>query len=70
MLGELKSVCQEYYNRICEVESSKYDLEKEVEYKDYKVSEYGYSNLAMNIFKMFFLVRYKSHIYFSCRLTN
>merc|ERR1712240_302260 len=43
--GELKSVCQEYYNRICEVESSKYDLEKEVEYKDYKIDEL---NIAVN----------------------
>merc|ERR1739848_160669 len=37
--GELKSVCQEYYSRICDVESSKYDLEKEVEYKDYMIDE-------------------------------
>ena len=37
IIGELKSVCQEYYDRICQVESSKYDLEKEVEYKDYMV---------------------------------
>merc|ERR1712018_566598 len=43
--GELKSVCQEYYNRICQVESSKYDLEKEVEYKDYMIDEL---NIAVN----------------------
>ena len=35
--GELKSICQEYYRRICDVENSKYDLEKEVEFKDYQV---------------------------------
>merc|ERR1712141_766938 len=35
--GELKSVCQE--------ESSKYDLEKEVEYKDYMIDEL---NIAVN----------------------
>jgi len=43
--GELKSVCQEYYSRICDVESSKYDLEKEVEYKDYMIDEL---NIAVN----------------------
>jgi len=43
--GELKSVCQEYYDRICQVESSKYDLEKEVEYKDYMIDEL---NIAVN----------------------
>ena len=36
--GELQSICQEYYSRICDIESTKYDLEKEVEYKDYMVS--------------------------------
>ena len=40
IIGELKSVCQEYYDRICQVESSKYDLEKEVEYKDYMVRKW------------------------------
>merc|ERR1712110_911074 len=43
--SELKSVCQEYYSRICDVESSKYDLEKEVEYKDYMIDEL---NIAVN----------------------
>merc|ERR1712154_463636 len=43
--GELKRVCQEYYDRICAVESSKYDLEKEVEYKDYMIDEL---NIAVN----------------------
>ena len=35
--GELRSLCQEYYKRICVMEDEKYDLEKEVECKDYQV---------------------------------
>jgi hypothetical protein len=46
--GELKSLCQEYYTRICDVESSKYDLEKEVEFKDYQICEL---NIAVNDLK-------------------
>merc|ERR1712183_898756 len=43
--GELQSICQEYYSRICDIESTKYDLEKEVEYKDYMIDEL---NIAVN----------------------
>jgi hypothetical protein len=43
--GELKALCQEYQTRICDVESSKYDLEKEVEFKDYHIDEL---NIAVN----------------------
>ena len=31
-------MCKEYQSKICEIESNKYDTEKEVEYKDYMVS--------------------------------
>ena len=30
-------MCKEYQAKICEIESHKYDTEKEVEYKDYMV---------------------------------
>merc|ERR1712110_702821 len=43
--SELRSICQEYYSRICDIESTKYDLEKEVEYKDYMIDEL---NIAVN----------------------
>lgn len=43
--GELTSMCQEYHSRICDVESTKYDLEKEVEHKDYMIDEL---NIAVN----------------------
>ncbi len=31
-------MCKEYQAKICEIESHKYDTEKEVEYKDYMVT--------------------------------
>ncbi len=31
-------MCEEYYQRVCQIESAKYDMEKEVEIRDYKVS--------------------------------
>jgi len=43
--GELKSLCQDYHKWICDIESNKYDLEKEVEFKDYKISDL---NIAVN----------------------
>lgn len=36
--GDLRSLCQDYYKKICDIESAKYDIEKEVEFKDYKVN--------------------------------
>ena len=36
-LDGLLSICQSYYERVKTLESEKYDMEKEVEYKDYKV---------------------------------
>jgi hypothetical protein len=32
-------ICEEYYKRVNVVENNKYDIEKEVEFKEYKVSE-------------------------------
>ena len=43
--SELRSLCQEYQNKICTIESDKYDLEKEVEFKDYQINEL---NIAVN----------------------
>jgi len=37
--GELRSLCVEYHEKIVKLESSKYDLEKEVEFKDYHIDE-------------------------------
>merc|ERR1712088_662185 len=44
---ELKKeqICQEYYNTMWKVESEKYDMEKEVELKDYRINEL---NIAVN----------------------
>merc|ERR1711962_1821544 len=39
------ALCQEYHERICNIESEKYDTEKEVEFKDYQISEL---NIAVN----------------------
>ena len=52
--GELKALCQEYQTRICDVESSKYDLEKEVEFKDYHVSKMNTENI-LHSFRTCFL---------------
>merc|ERR1711992_176139 len=41
----LISICQSYYERVKTLESQKYDMEKEVEYKDYKINEL---NIAVN----------------------
>jgi len=37
--GELRSLCNEYHEKIKALESKKYDLEKEVEFKDYQIDE-------------------------------
>ena len=36
-VDSLISICQSYYDRVTRLENEKYDMEKEVEYKDYKV---------------------------------
>merc|ERR1712152_107549 len=41
----LISICQTYYDREKSLENEKYDMEKEVEYKDYKINEL---NIAVN----------------------
>lgn len=46
--GELESLCREYYKRISDIEDKKYDLEKEVEFKDYQINEL---NIAVNDLK-------------------
>lgn len=43
--GELRSLCEDYYQRICKIESEKYDTEKEVEFKDYQINDL---NIAVN----------------------
>ena len=43
--SELRALCQNYYDRVCAIESDKYDTEKEVEYKDYQINEL---NIAVN----------------------
>jgi len=42
---DLISICQAYYQKVTILESEKYDMEKEVEYKDYKINEL---NIAVN----------------------
>merc|ERR1711988_1094871 len=41
----LISICQTYYDRVKSLENEKYDMEKEVEYKDFKINEL---NIAVN----------------------
>lgn len=36
-LDSLFKICQEYYDKVNNLESEKYDMEKEVEFKDYRV---------------------------------
>merc|ERR1712025_683446 len=43
--GDLRELCQNYHDRICKIESTKYDSEKEVEWKDYQINEL---NIAVN----------------------
>ncbi|XP_023346830.1 troponin I isoform X4 [Eurytemora carolleeae] len=41
----LIKICQEYYDKVNNLESEKYDMEKEVEFKDYRINEL---NIAVN----------------------
>jgi len=43
--NQLRHICEEYHKRIVGVEDAKYDIEKEVEFKDYKINEL---NIAVN----------------------
>ena len=45
ILGELRDLCETYHERICGIESDKYDTEKEVEFKDYQITDL---NIAVN----------------------
>merc|ERR1712020_869244 len=42
---QLKALCKEYHDRVYTIENEKYDLEKEVEFKDYQINEL---NIAVN----------------------
>merc|ERR1712038_425298 len=42
---QMRKVCSEYYQRICKLENTKYDLEHEVYIKDYEINEL---NIAVN----------------------
>ena len=35
----MRRICEEYQKRIVAIENSKYDIEKEVDRKDYKIDE-------------------------------
>ncbi|XP_028140805.2 troponin I isoform X10 [Diabrotica virgifera virgifera] len=37
--GSLKQVCEGYHRRIVDLENKKFDLEKEVEFRDFQISE-------------------------------
>jgi len=37
--GELRALCNQYHDKVKSLESTKYDLEKEVEFKDYQIDE-------------------------------
>merc|ERR1711879_214609 len=43
--SELRSLVQTHYERICAIESDKYDTEKRVEFKEYEITEL---NIAVN----------------------
>ena len=45
MVDELRDLCKKYYEKVCQIESLKYDSEKEVEFKDYQINEL---NIAVN----------------------
>ena len=36
--ADLLTLCKDYYARIVDIESTKYDIEKEVDFKDYQVN--------------------------------
>lgn len=37
LLAQLKQYCEAYHKRIAELENKKFDLEKEVEFRDFQV---------------------------------
>nr|ADD38332.1 Troponin I [Lepeophtheirus salmonis] len=42
---QIRAICKQYHGRIAEIENDKYDMEKEVEFKDYRINEL---NMAVN----------------------
>ena len=42
--GELRALCKEYHQRICMIEDKKWDLEQEVEKKNYSVKRSNFQN--------------------------
>ena len=46
--AELRALCKEFHDRIYQIESAKFDLEKEVEFRDYQINEL---NIAVNDMK-------------------
>merc|ERR1712158_3610 len=43
--SQLRDLCETYHEGICGIESDKYDTEKEVEFKDYQITDL---NIAVN----------------------
>merc|ERR1712214_256460 len=43
--ARLIAICKEYHEKVCNLESQKYDMEKEVEFRDYRINEL---NIAVN----------------------
>merc|ERR1712119_107964 len=43
--ARLIAICKEYHEEVCNLESQKYDMEKEVEFRDYRINEL---NIAVN----------------------
>ena len=41
--AELRALCQQYQDRICIMESQVYDLEKEVEFKDFQINQLDFA---------------------------
>jgi len=37
--GQLKQYCTQYHKRVCELENNKYDIEKDVEFRDFQIAE-------------------------------
>ena len=73
VIGELRSLCKEYHQRICIIEDKKYDLEREVETKDWNVSLA--TDMYTHSLKWETFILNMTHVSFSnrlfyCRLTT
>jgi hypothetical protein len=56
-LAELQTICKEYWNKISQLESDKYDLEKVEQFKSWEVKSNTRTNLYFYIF-MFLVFLY------------